>query len=197
MNIEKCIEFVSDKVNEFLIGAQKEAISSMLEDENFSNRYFSAPASAKKDHHSAFDGGLVVHSINVAKRMVSIESNLKMGCKSSSMILVGLFHDIGKIGSFDGEPYYVKETSDWHINNLGRLYKYNENLEDGLTHAQRSIRLLHKYGVPLDDEEYIAILGHDGQYVPENQINAMKYCKSNLLRLAHMADAHSCFVDKI
>jgi hypothetical protein len=60
--------------------------------------------------------------------------------------------------------------------------------------AQRSLRLLTQFNVPLTDEESQSILVHDGQYLAENKPYAHKECW--LALLLHQADVIACRVEK-
>ena len=77
------------------------------------------------------------------------------------------------------------------------MYNYNENLKDGLTHSQRSIRLLQQYGFQLSDSQYISVLQHDGLYVESNRTPEIMFSEDKLARITHFADSYTCFVNKI
>jgi hypothetical protein len=85
----------------------------------------------------------------------------------------------------------------WRRNNLGEYYARNQDLSDSLTVAQRSLRMLSKFGVDLSDQEYAAILYHDGLYVKENDIEAHKNTKDPLVRMIHFCDSWSTFIKKV
>src|SRR5574344_1393620 len=77
--------------------------------------FFTAPASAKM--HSAFSGGLCLHSMNVYNRLLD-ELKLEYGdkwednCSLESATIMGLFHDLCKVNTFVIETRNVKE---YHI----------------------------------------------------------------------------------
>jgi hypothetical protein len=109
-----------------------------------------------------------------------------------SLIITGLFHDLGKIGDISGSDYYIPTTQNWQIQK-GIRYEYNKLLKDGLNHAQRSARLLNQCGVELTDDEYLAITFHDGLYLKEN-IQVASICHDhNLLMALHWADYYTVF----
>jgi hypothetical protein len=100
-----------------------------------------------------------------------------------SCVIVGLFHDVGKIG-MPGKPRYIKNTNEWEIRNRDMIYKTNpEEVIMGL--AARSLYLITKY-IPLSDAEAQAILYHDGQYVDSNR--EVAHQEEPLTLLAHWAD---------
>lgn len=191
--IEKYVKFVEKIIEDnFINKERKEKVLKMLEE--IGDRYFLSPASSKKEFHCAFPGGLVQHSINILKLMFKMceTLDLKDEISKESLVLVSLFHDLGKVGSLK-ELYYVEQTDEWRKNKLGEYYTINKNLNDGLTHAQRSIRLLSQFGIELTDEEYCSILGHDGLYVDSNKSHEMMYNKNKLLRILQFVDSFSTF----
>ncbi len=126
-----------------------------------------APASIK--YHLNIEGGLLIHSVNVAKIMLELKNTLIPEISDESCVIVGLFHDVGKIG-MPHAPRYLKKNSG---------YTYNENQIE-ISSAARSLYLVSKY-IPLTDQEAQAILYHDGQYIPENRAVAHRECPLTLL----------------
>jgi hypothetical protein len=167
-------------------------IEAMLETP-FGARFFTAPASSKKDRHGCYEGGLFEHSLSVWMFLLKLNKTLKSEVSDESCFIAGMFHDLGKCGNED-HPFYVVQKDAWRRNNLGQLYIYNEELQDAFTVPQRSLRMLQKFNVSLTDSEYASILYHDSMYVEENRIPAMMYSKDPLVRMIHMADSWSCFM---
>jgi hypothetical protein len=85
----------------------------------------------------------------------------------SSILKVGLLHDIGKLGDLETD-YFVEQDSDWHREKLGQLYKYNEDLEKMST-SHRSLYLLQHFGVNLTKDEWLAIQLAQGSHFEENR----------------------------
>lgn len=120
------------------------------------DRFAVAPASTRTDYVGCFVGGLVWHSLNVIKVMKALRSSLELEkvVSADSMIILGLFHDLGKLGN-EEEDYYLPQSSDWH-RNRGQLYEINE----GMGHipiAVRSIWWLNHYKVSLSENEVYAL----------------------------------------
>lgn len=151
--------------------------------------WLTAPASSFKKFHCCFEGGLIAHSMNVTRTLLSLRDALMPSISDESCAIVGLYHDCGKVGS-PGNPMYIPQESDWHRRTLGQLYKVNE---EGvfLDVPTRSLNYILRF-VNLTDEEVQAIRYHDGQYVDENKPAAMK--EQPLTRLLHMADSWSAGV---
>ena len=155
-------------------------------------RFFEAPASDRQEYHNCFVGGLAEHSLRVYSHLSQLAKIFAPEISSDSIILVALMHDLGKLGSID-TIYYLPQDSDWHIEKMGMMYVQNTELEY-LGTAQRSIRMLTQFGVPMTDLEYKAILIHDGQYVPANKAYAHR--EGMLGILLHHADVLACHIEK-
>jgi len=142
--------------------------------------WLTAPASAH--HHLNIPGGLLIHSIMVTRTLLEMRDTLSPDYSDETCVLVGLFHDVGKVGAA-GEPYYkvAREKS-------GQLgFQVNQNLVT-LGMAVRSLYLCAQY-ISLSDEEAQAICYHDGQYVPDNL--AVKNREQPLTLMLHFADLWS------
>ena len=117
---------------------------------------YTAPASTMKDHNNAFPGGLVDHILRVAKYAVKINELLPDNLKNqvSSVLKVCFIHQLGKVF------LYKPNESEWHRNNLGKMYEYNDDLR-AMKIGERSAFYALKCGLLLTDEEYHAIISHD------------------------------------
>jgi hypothetical protein len=161
--------------------------------EEMGERLFEAPASHNLAYHNCFVGGLAEHSLRVYGNLMKLRDAYNVSdISDDSIILVALFHDLGKVGSMDTD-YYITQDSEWHRENRGDYYKHNPALEF-LGGAQRSLRVLGQFGVPTTEAEYKAILIHDGQYIPEN--SPYKHKEGKLGLLLHQADMVACTVEK-
>lgn len=130
-------------------------------------KWLTTPASVK--YHLNVEQGLLRHSVGVAKTLLKLRELLATELSEESSVIVGLFHDVGKVG-MPRAPRYLKS---------GDKYVYNKNQVD-MQIANRSLYLVSKY-IPLSDEEAQAILYHDGQYITENRFIAHKECPLTLL----------------
>lgn len=171
---------------------RREKVEQMMQSD-FGANYLIAPASSKVEFHSCYDGGLLVHSLNVVKHLKMLADKLCPGkYDDPTLCFVGLFHDLGKAG--DGtEPYYIEETSDWHRTKLGKLYDINKKCQPGPT-SERGLFVLQSLGISLSYDEWQAIRLNDGQYVEENKPYSMK--ETTLSLLLHWADRFSCDAEK-
>ena len=82
----------------------------------FKDRMMIAPASGKEHYHYAFPGGYVEHILHVvdcSQRFSKVWKEL--GCNEEwteeELIFSALHHDLGKVGSLDGD-YYTPNNSE-------------------------------------------------------------------------------------
>ena len=176
MDIKERYEALKKKV----VKRKKEfdAFINMLEKDS---SWLTSPASTK--YHLNKEGGLLEHSVGVAEALLRFRDALAPQISEESCVIVGLLHDVGKIG-MPGKPRYLKNDNDWEIRKRNITYKINpKEVYMGL--AARSLYLIAKY-IPLSDSEAQAILYHDGQYVEGNREAA--HHEMPLTLLAHFAD---------
>ena len=118
--------------------------------------FIKSPATTMKDQYNAFEGGLIDHLLNVTKYAVIFNNALPETERvdQKSLIKVCLLHQIGKA------HLYTPCTSEWHRNNQGKLYEFN-NTQVAIRVGERSLYYALNYGIKLTDEEYSAILMFD------------------------------------
>jgi hypothetical protein len=176
MNIQESYESLKIKV----VTRKKDfdAFMEMLENET---SWLTSPASTR--FHLNYEGGLLEHSVGVAETLLKFRAALAPELSEESCVIVGLLHDVGKIG-MPGKPRYHKNENQWEIKNRDMTYIVNPN-EVYMGLAARSIYIIAKY-MPLSDAEAQAILYHDGQYVESNREVAHK--EEPLTLLLHWAD---------
>ncbi len=184
-------------IEHYITSDRKDELISLYNDHQ--ERIMMAPASAKNWHHSAFPGGYVDHVLRVVKGALKLH-NLwtEMGSVDNSyteeeLVFAAINHDLGKIGyDQDNSEYYVPNDSDWHIKNLGQVYKYNTNIPS-MKVPDRSLFLLQSRGIKVTENEFLAIKLHDGIYDEANKFYFMGGQKETRLRshlpiLLHHAD---------
>ena len=143
--------------------------------------WLTSPASTK--YHLNKAGGLLEHSVGVTETLFKFRETLAPAISEESCVIVGLLHDVGKIG-MPGKPRYLKNDNQWEIEKRNMTYKINPD-EVYMNLATRSLYLIAKY-IPLSDSEAQAILYHDGQYVEGNK--EVAHHEMPLTLLAHFAD---------
>lgn len=135
------------------------------------NGFFNAPCSGS--NHLAKEGGLLEHSLNVysvASDVYEFECVKKVPYES--LILVTLLHDVGKIGDY-GKPNYVENMiKDGRPTKANPEQKYKRSEAKPyvtnpellyVPHEIRSISIITRF-IYLTEEEYFAILYHNGMY---------------------------------
>lgn len=143
--------------------------------------WLTSPASTR--YHLAEEQGLLKHSVGVTENLLRFRDFLAPKIPEESCVIVGLFHDTGKIG-MPGKPLYLQNDNEWLAKNRCIHYKVNPDVVVmGL--AVRSLYLVTQY-IPLSDAEAQAIAYHDGQYIDDNKIVAHK--EEPLTLLLHWAD---------
>ena len=126
--------------------------------------FFEAPASAH--YHSACAGGLCLHSINVfeclwaymkRKRVQEVYGLAGEAYSDESLAIVGLLHDLCKIGCYRAGTRNVKdERGVWK---QVPYYSFDDPLPYG--HGEKSVYLIERY-MRLTEEEAFAIRYHMG-----------------------------------
>lgn len=155
-----------------------------------------APASTRIDNHNCFAGGYVDHVIRVTEAALVFEKvwdkfGQKKNYTTEELVFSAINHDLGKIGT-NQHPVYIPNDSQWHIEKQGIYYKYNPDVTY-MRIADRSLYMLHKAGIQVTENEYLAIKLHDGLYEEANKPYYITYgpdtqLKSNLPYILHQAD---------
>ena len=176
----KNIEKVQQIVNTYVEESRQDSVAALLE--AIGDQYFTAPASTRKDVGYAYPGGLCDLSLRVCYWAHKLNETMESKIPTSSVMLVGLLHQLGKVG-MPGKDLYIPQDSQWH-KDRGMMYTVEESLK-GMTVRDRTMFLLQKYKVELADYEYQALMLWEGQYSTENQ--PMRYKENPLALLIHWA----------
>lgn len=143
--------------------------------------WLTSPASTR--FHLNEPGGLLAHSVGVTETLLELRAALAPEITQESCVIVGLFHDVGKVG-MPGCPQYLPNNNRWERENRGINYTINPDLVY-MGVAVRSLYLVAKY-IPLTDSESQAIVYHDGQYIDDNKSVGLR--EEPLTLLLHWAD---------
>lgn len=113
-----------------------------------SRGFTTLPASLR--HHLSYQGGLLIHSVNVAESLIELTEKLNLKWqRPESPIVVGLFHDLCKL------EFYKQD---------GDKFVYNDDAEFNLGgHGMLSVVLAQMF-IKLTDEEIHCIRFHMGAY---------------------------------
>lgn len=115
--------------------------------------FFTAPASAK--FHLACEGGLVTHSVSVAKLMLRYEDEPK-----ESLAICGLLHDLCKVNFYKVSTRNVKNevTGQWEKQ---PFYQVEDSFPFG--HGEKSVYMIERF-FRLKGPEAMAIRWHMGGF---------------------------------
>jgi hypothetical protein len=182
------------KIIDTYIGERSESIKTMLS--HMEEIYMMAPASGKTWFHNAFAGGYVDHVNRVVQYAVEQHRlYVKMGgtvdYTEEQLVFSALFHDLGKIGDGD-KPNYIPQTDKWRQDKLSEMYTYNPDL-DFMLIPDRSLFILQKFGVKVDQKEFLGIRCHDGVFDKANEAYFFSNVESSrqktaLISVLHTAD---------
>lgn len=148
-NIEVFKKLITDKVADT---SRKNGLLALVD--KVEETLILAPASTRTEFHGAFAGGLVDYSLKIVKTMGALNRAYEANLGTESIVVTGLFHDIGKCGNGERE-YFLPKNSEWH-NKQGIMYEVNPDLPN-MTVSLRSLYLLQNFGVKLTADEHYAI----------------------------------------
>lgn len=116
-----------------------------------STDFFTAPASTK--YHGAYEGGLFDHCLNVTDTLLRMTSlGLISWERQESPVIVGMLHDVTKIGAYIPNPF-----------GEGGCWERNPNWKGSGPHGQDSVLKI-KQHMELTEEEEYCIRWHMGAY---------------------------------
>jgi hypothetical protein len=124
--------------------------------------FFTAPASTR--YHSAYEGGLLEHSINVYECLKDylernrVKNEYGLSYSEESIAIVALLHDLCKVNVYKVSTRNVKDpvTGQWRAT---PYYEYEDKLPYG--HGEKSVYIISGY-MKLSREEAFAIRYHMG-----------------------------------
>lgn len=125
--------------------------------------YFTCPSSTR--YHSSNTGGNLDHSLNVTDKALEIAHTLlsreEYNQLRESIILIGLFHDIGKC-SYYNKPLYIENILKSGKRSDKKPYVTNDDRLK-LPHEIISLHILSRF-IPLTEEEIFSLIHHNGMY---------------------------------
>lgn len=153
--------------------------------------FYTAPASTK--YHGAFEGGLVMHSLNVYSELKRLCRWYNCEASEESIAVVALFHDLCKVGFYKPEFRWRKDENDkWE---QYATWKHDEDFAYG-GHGSKSVYLVQSF-MRLDPDEAAAINCHMGQFDATTYSNPSEvYSRNKLAWLLHVADEAATYIDE-
>lgn len=149
--------------------------------------FFTAPASTK--YHGAFEGGLLLHSLNVYKAYKKIKAQFCTDSTASAEIIC-LLHDICKAN------VYVKDLRNKKINGVWEqvpYYRFDDNEPYG--HGEKSVDIIRDF-ISLSRAEKYAIRFHMGGFGNGNEQRDFGNAANIFpeVTMLHMADLAASFL---
>ena len=180
------------KIIDHYIGERKDSIKTMLND--LEGTYVMAPASGKSWYHNAFAGGYVEHVNRVVEYAVKqMKLYQEMGGNidftEEELVFAALFHDLGKIGDGDNANY-IPQTDKWRQDKLSEMYTYNPDL-DFMLIPDRSLFILQKFGIRVNQKEWLGIRLHDGVFDKANEAYFFSNVESSRQKTSIVSILHS------
>ena len=171
--------------------------------------YFTCPASSK--FHSNYEGGLCAHSLNVYNRFLQLlkteyGDDYASHCPDESIILMGLMHDLCKVGTFVKETRNVKlySESGFKQDSKGNfdwvekeVYAVDDTLPYG--HGEKSVYILSGF-IRLTRLEAMSINWHMGGF--DYRVKGGSYALSDVFYtypvalLLHIAVMEATYLDE-
>ena len=134
-----------------------------------SSDFFTAPASAR--YHSAYEGGLCEHSINVYECLVAYldrdvaREKYKLNYSDETIAIVALLHDLCKMNIY--KVSYRNAQNEQGVWEKVPYYELDDSLPYG--HGEKSVYMISPF-MKLSREEAFAIRYHMGFSNTENQM---------------------------
>ena len=159
--------------------------------------FFTAPASTK--FHSAVEGGLCEHSVNVYKRFLSLVKqeygeNFEEKISRESIAIIALLHDLCKTNYYAVEYRNVKVDNEW---TKQPYYTVKDNLPYG--HGEKSVYMIGGF-MRLTRPEAMAINWHMGGF--DQRVMGGSYAIADAFYmfpealLFHIADLEATYLDE-
>ena len=158
--------------------------------------FFDAPASVNNHHNHP--GGLVEHSLNVydaamelREAVIKLRPDAEPELKPESIAIAALLHDVCK-----ADIYRLVKRA--RKNEIGMYEKFDEYQVDYANfpagHGEKSVIMLLRSGLDLEDDEILAIRWHMGPWEVLNSIDQERNYRtaqkaSALVPLIHTADS--------
>ena len=162
--------------------------------ESRASDFFTAPASAR--YHSAYEGGLLRHSLNVYECLLNylererVRDTYHMKVDPESIAIVALLHDLCKVNCYKPGTRNVKdENGKWQT---VPTYEFDDKMPYG--HGEKSVYIISGY-MKLTREEAFAIRYHMG-YSSEREDPRNVSAAFEMFPLAfavHVADSEATY----
>ena len=195
--MEKSIEdYKSEFISLFKQNIKREGSEALLDYLLNHSDFFVAPASGRR--HSSFEGGLVVHSLNVYNRfkkniILEYGDNYQEKISDESIAIMSLLHDVCKVNTYTVDYRNQKIDGQWV---QVPYFAYSNSLPYG--HGEKSVYIISGY-MRLTREEAMAINWHMGGFDPRCQATSDlsdAYSVFPTALLLHVSDLEASYLDE-
>ncbi|MDP4109226.1 MAG: hydrolase [Bacillota bacterium] len=153
--------------------------------------FFTAPASTK--FHEAFEGGLLLHSLNVFRNLITRYPD-GGGYTTESLAICGLLHDLCKVEFYRVSLRNVKNDSTGIWERVSYYY-IDERFPYG--HGEKSVFLIERF-IGLTEDEALAVRWHMGGFDQDAKAGGYSvsaaFTKSRLAVMLHVADLEATYL---
>lgn len=173
-------EFIDELKNVHREGMEK-VISWLIDKTDF----FTAPASTR--FHGAYQGGLLMHSLNVYRVFKEINDKLNgltPAIPKDSIVIATLLHDICKVNTYKVVKRWRKDKE----NRWEQYDTYEFSEDEPLGHGEKSVMLLQRLGLQLTESEVYLIRWHMGGFDESKMALSSAMTMHPEIALMHMAD---------
>ena len=158
----------ADFIVEYSVNISRKGAPALLDWLERETDFFTAPASGK--YHLAQPGGLVIHSLNVWRRLreITIRDMTDRNApgvrqlseaEEETVAILGLLHDVCKVGVYhQTDPF--KAAAEGRLDTMAP-YEFRDPFPLG--HGEKSLYLITRH-MALTEEEALAIRWHMGAY---------------------------------
>ena len=173
LNLEALkLEFIA-----LLKSTNRENINNVIDWLENKSDFFRAPSSTA--YHGNFEGGLLIHSMNVYKIAIGIYNHLKtiktdLNIDENSIIIAALLHDMCKVNFYSPKTKYRKTDFGGWEEYQG--YEIIDQFPFG--HGEKSVLLLQMLDLKLTVDEMLAIRWHMGSWDGGMLSNETKFAYS-------------------
>lgn len=191
---------IEDYKNEFVklynANIKREGADKLLDYLTNNSDFFTAPASGR--HHSCFEGGLVLHSVNAYNRfkhnlISEYGENYSEHISDESIAIIALLHDLCKVNTYTVDYRNQKVDGQWI---QVPYYAYNNSLPYG--HGEKSVYIISGF-MRLTREEAMAINWHMGGFDPRNTATTdmqEAFSRFPTAVLFHVSDLEATYLDE-
>ena len=185
--MENRLDVLWNEYKELLLSTKRQGIKDLvawLEGTDF----IYAPASTR--YHSAHQGGLLEHSLNVYYELIRQQDVIKLlNIPQDTLIITALLHDICKVNYYKEDIRNVKKNGTWVQE---PYYTVDDYFPVG--HGEKSIIVAQEF-IKLNDIEVAMIRGHMGGFVADPYFNVSAlYNKYPEALVLHMADMRATYL---